>query len=306
MGSYIIRRASWAVVTIFVIIVVTYLIAYAVPSDPARVIAGSHATPSTIHAIDRALGLYKPIYVRLYDYLGQLILHGNMGFDFIMRQPVSQMVLKAAPYTLYLAIASVICELLIAIPVGIISAVKQYSFLDNALRIGTIIGVSMPTYWTGSLMLLIFGFLVPVFPLGGVSLLGVVLPAVSVAITGSAFYARLLRSSMLEVLRMDYVRTAQAKGLPPTAVLARHVFRNALIPVVTYMGLDLGNLLGGLVITETIFSWTGLGLLLNHALGNVDGALIMGITLFSASAIVIMNLLVDIVYAFLDPRISYS
>ena len=306
MGRYIIRRLFWAIVTIFVIIVVTYLIAYAVPSDPARVIAGSHATPSTIHAIDRALGLYKPIYVRLYDFLGALLLHGNMGFDFIMHQPVSQMVLAAAPYTLYLAIASVCAELIIALPIGIISAVKQYSFLDNLLRILTIIGVSMPTYWTGSLMLLIFGFLIPIFPLGGVSLAGGVLPALSVGITGSAYYTRLLRSSMLEVQRMDYVRTAQAKGLSPRRVLIRHVVRNALIPVVTYMGLDLGNLMGGLVITETIFSWTGLGLLLNHALGNVDGALIMGITLFSASAIVIMNVLVDIMYAFLDPRISYS
>lgn len=305
MGNYIARRALWAIVTIFVIVVVTYLITYAIPSDPARVIAGSHATPSTIHAIDRALGMDKPLYVRLIDFIGQLT-HGNLGFDYIMRQPVSQMVLAAAPYTLYLAIASVLAELLIAIPVGIISAIRQYTFLDNALRIGTIVGVSMPTYWTGSLMLLIFGFLVPIFPLGGVSLLGVVLPALSVGISGSAFYSRLLRSSMLEVLRMDYVRTAQAKGLPPRGVLFHHVFRNALIPVVTYMGLDLGNLMGGLVITETIFSWTGLGLLLNHALGNIDGALIMGITLFSASAIVIMNMLVDIVYAFLDPRISYS
>ncbi len=306
MGRYIIRRSLWALVTIFIIIVVTYLIAYAVPSNPARIIAGSHATPSTIHEIDRALGLYKPIYVRLYDYLSQLLLHGNMGFDYIMHQPVSKMVLAAAPYTLYLAIASVCAELIIAVPVGIISAIKQYSFLDNSLRVLTIIGVSMPTYWTGSLMLLIFGFLIPLFPLGGVSLAGVVLPALSVGITGSAYYTRLLRSSMLEVMRMDYVRTARAKGLSPGRVLFRHVVRNALVPVVTYMGLDLGNLMGGLVITETIFSWTGLGLLLNHALGNVDGALIMGITLFSASAIVIMNVLVDIVYAFLDPRISYS
>lgn len=305
MGTYIARRSLWALVTIFVIVVVTYLIAYAVPSDPARVIAGAHATPSTIHAIDIALGLNKPIYIRLLHFLSQL-LRGNMGFDYIMHQPVSQMVLKAAPYTLYLAIASVLAELIIAVPVGIISAVKQYTFLDNALRIGTIIGVSMPTYWTGSLMLLIFGYLIPIFPLGGVSLAGVVLPAVSVGITGSAFYTRLLRSSIMEVMRMDYVRTAEAKGLPPARVLFRHVVRNALIPVVTYLGMDLGNLLGGLVITETIFSWTGLGLLLNHALGNVDGALIMGITMFSATAIVVMNMLVDIGYAFLDPRISYS
>lgn len=305
MSAFIVRRLFWVVITVLVITMITFGITYAVPSNPARVIAGAHATPATIHAIDIALGLNKPIWVRYLHFLGQLV-QGNLGWDFIMHQAVAPMVLQAAPYTLYLAIAAVLAEIIIAAPVGIIAATRQYSFIDNLLRILTIIGVSMPTYWTGSLLLLIFGYFIPVLPLGGVSPAGVILPALSIGITGSAYYARLLRTSLLEVMRSDYVRTAHAKGLSERAVLIKHVLRNALVPVITYMGLDLGNLMGGLIITETIFSWTGLGLLLNQALGNIDGALIMGITLFSATAIVMMNLIVDIVYAFLDPRITYS
>ncbi len=291
--------------TIFAIITVTYFIAYLVPQDPARVIAGSHATAQTIAEIRRALGLDKPLWQRYLIFVGQF-LHGNLGYDFIQQRPVGQMVLQAAPYTAYLAVVAVFFELLFAIPVGIIAAVKRNSFIDGLLRTLTIIGISMPTYWVGSLMLLIFGFYLKWFPLGGVSPLGVVLPAVSVGITGSAYYARILRSSMLEVMRLDYIRTAHAKGLPNWRVLFAHTVRTALIPVVTYFGLDLGALLGGLIITETIFAWTGLGLLLNQAISSLDDSLIIGITLFSATAIVVMNLIVDILYAFLDPRVNYS
>jgi peptide/nickel transport system permease protein len=305
VGNYILRRLVWVVITVFAIVTITYFITYAVPSDPARVIAGPHATPEVLQGIRRALGLNKPIWVRYLDFLGQLV-RGNLGWDFILHRPVAPMVLQAAPNTLYLAIAAVIFELLIAIPVGIISAVKRYSFIDNVVRVLAVLGISMPTYWVGSLLLLIFGFYLGWFPLGGTSLPGVVLPAASYGITGAAYYARILRSSMLDVMRYDYVRTARAKGLHERLVLFRHIFRNALLPVVTYLGLDLGSLLGGLIITETIFNWSGLGLLLNIALNSIDGALIMALTLFSATSIVVMNFLVDIVYAFLDPRISYS
>ncbi len=305
MGPYIARRLVWTVVTIFAIVTVTYFVAYLVPQDPARVIAGAHASAATIEGIRRALGLNKPLWQRYLIFLGQFV-HGNLGYDFIQQRPVAQMVLQAAPYTAYLAVVAVFFELLFAIPVGIIAAVKRNTFIDGLLRVLTIIGISLPTYWVGSLMLLIFGFYLKLFPLGGVSLSGVVLPAVSVGITGSAFYARILRSSMLEVMRLDYIRTARAKGMPERRVLFGHTVRTALIPVVTYLGLDFGTLLGGLIITEVIFDWSGLGLLLNQGISTLDDSLIVGITLFSATAIVVMNLLVDIAYAFIDPRVSYS
>jgi len=295
----------WTVVTIWAILTITYFIAFLVPADPARLIAGQHASAATLAAIRQALGLNKPLWYRYIVYLNGF-LHGNLGWDFIMRRSVGSMVLQAAPYTLYLAVCAVCAELLIGIPVGIIAAVKKYTFIDGFLRTLTILGISFPTYWVGSLLLVIVGFKLGWLPLGGVSAAGVILPALSVGITGSAFYARILRSSMLEVMRLDYVRTARSKGLNERRVLVRHIIRNALIPVVTYLGMDLGTLLGGLIISETIFNWTGLGMLLNQAIGNVDGSLIMGITLFSATAIVCMNLIVDILYAFLDPRISYS
>lgn len=292
-------------VTILAIVTVTYFITYSVPSDPARVIAGPHATPQTLHQIRLALGLYKPLPVRYVEFLGQL-LHGNLGWDYVLHEPIAPMVLQAAPYTGFLAVCAVFFELLIAIPIGIISAVRPYSFLDNLGRVLSVAGISMPTYWVGSLLLLVFGFYLGIFPLGGTSVPGVVLPALSVGITGAAFYARILRSSMLEITDLDYIRTARAKGLREWRVIMKHVFRNALIPVVTYMGLDLGNLLGGLIITEYIFNWSGLGNLLYTALNSIDGALIMGLVLFSATAVVVCNLLVDIAYAFLNPRITYS
>ena len=305
MGSYLVRRAIWTIITIWVILTVTYFIVYLIPSDPARLIAGQHASPATLASIRRALGLYHPLWYRYFVYANQFI-HGNLGYDYIMRRTVSGMVLQAAPFTLYLAVVAVAFELLIGIPIGIISAVKRYSFVDNFLRFLSILGISMPTYWVGSMLLLLVGFKLGWLPLGGVSAQGVILPALSVGITGSAFYARILRSSTLETMRLDYVRTARAKGAKEAIILFRHTIRNSLIPVVTYLGLDLGGLLGGLIVTEYIFNWSGLGFLLNQAIGNDDGSLIMGVTLFSASAIVIMNFIVDIIYAFLDPRVSYS
>jgi len=305
LGPYVLRRIFWTIVTIWAILTVTYFIAYLVPSDPARLIAGQHASAATLASIRRALGLNRPLYIRYLAYAAQF-LHGNLGYDYIMRRTVASMVLQAAPFTFYLAIVAVCFELLIGVPIGIISAVYRYSLVDNVLRFVSILGISMPTYWVGSMLLLLVGFKLGILPLGGVSVAGVVLPALSVGITGSAFYARILRSSTLETMRMDYVRTARAKGAREVSVLFKHTIRNSLIPVVTYMGLDLGALLGGLIVTETIFNWVGLGFLLNTAIGQDDGALIMGITLFSASGIVIMNFLVDLVYAFLDPRVSYS
>jgi peptide/nickel transport system permease protein len=305
MAQYAVRRLLWAVVAVIGVSAITYGIAYGIPANPARLIAGQHASAATVHAIYLQLHLYLPLWQRWLLYLWGMA-HGNFGYSFVYHRPVLAMVAQAAPATFVLAVAAIVCELIIGITVGVVSAVHKGKLSDTVLTVGSLVGISMPTYWMGMLLLLVFGFYLGWFPLHGYSLSGVVLPALSVGLTGSAFYARVLRATMLEMADMDYVRTARAKGLPEGRVLARHLVRNALIPLVTLMGLDFSSLLGGLIVSEVIFGWPGLGLLANQAIGNLDEAVIEGVTLYAACAVVLMNLLVDLVYALLDPRISYS
>jgi ABC-type dipeptide/oligopeptide/nickel transport system permease component len=306
VANYILRRLFWVVVSLFGISAITYFITYGIPANPARLVAGQHATPATLHAVALALHLNLPVWQRYLLYLEGAVLHGNLGYSYVFHRPALGMVEAAAPPTLLLAVAALLAELLLGVPVGIISATRYGSKLDQTLMVLSILGVSMPTYWFGVLLLYIFGFLLGWFPMAGYSLAGVVLPALSVGISGSAYYARILRSTILDVMHQDYVRTARAKGLPERGVLWRHIVRNALIPFVTYMGMDFGSLLGGLIVSEVVFGWPGLGMLLNQAIGNLDAAVIQAITVYAAAAIVIVNLLVDLVYAFLDPRIQYA
>jgi peptide/nickel transport system permease protein len=305
VANYIVRRLFWVVVSLVGISVITYFITYGIPANPARLVAGQHATPATLHAVALALHLNLPVWQRYLLYLEGAVLHGNLGYSFVFHRPVVGMVAGAAPATFLLAAAALTAELLLGVPVGLISATRYSSRLDQVLMVLSVLGVSMPTYWFGVVLLYVFGFLLGWFPMSGYSLAGVVLPAFSVGISGSAYYARILRSTILDVMHQDYVRTARAKGLGEGRVLFRHIVRNALIPFITYMGMDFGALLGGLIVSEVIFGWPGLGMLLNQAIGNLDGAVIEAITLYAAAAIVLMNLLVDLIYAFLDPRIQY-
>jgi peptide/nickel transport system permease protein len=292
-------------VAIFCVNAITYFVAFGIPTDPARMIAGQHATAATVAAVARALHLNLPIYERFGLYLWAVV-HGNFGYSYVYNRPVLAMIQQAAPVTATLAVCAITCELLIGVPVGILAAFRRGSGLDGALMVGSLVGISMPTYWLGVLLILVFGYLLGLFPLSGYSAGGLVLPALAVGITGAAFYARLLRSTMLEVMSLDYVRTARAKGMSERTVLFRHVVRNALIPFVTQMGIDFSGLLGGLIVTEVVFGIPGLGLLANQAIGNLDPTVIVGETTYTATAVVVVNLLVDVVYALLDPRISYS
>ena len=292
-------------VAVFCVNAITYFVAFGIPSDPARMIAGQHATAATVAAVALRLHLSLPIWQRFGLYLWG-VLHGNLGYSYVYNRPVLSMIQNAAPVTASLAVCAITAELLIGVPVGIIAASRRGSTLDSLLMVGSLVGISMPTYWLGVLLILILGYVAGLFPLSGYSLGGLVLPALAVGITGAAFYARLLRSTMLEVMHMDYVRTAQAKGLPSRTVLFRHVVRNALMPFVTQMGIDFSGLLGGLIVTEVVFGIPGLGLLANQAIGNLDPTVIVGETTYTATAVVFINLLVDLVYALLDPRISYD
>lgn len=304
MTHYIVRRVLWMFVAVFFVNAITYFVAFGIPPDPARMIAGQHATAATVAAVARALHLNLPIWQRFLLYLWG-VAHGNLGYSYVYNRPVLSMIQQAAPVTAALAVAAILAELVIGVPVGIIAAYRRGSRLDAALMVGSLVGISMPTYWLGVLLILFLGYMAGLFPLSGYSLRGLVLPALAVGITGAAFYARLLRSTMLEVMGLDYVRTARAKGMSERAVLFRHVVRNALIPFVTQMGIDFSTLLGGLIVTEVVFGIPGLGLLANQAIGNLDPTVIVGETTYTATAVVVVNLLVDIVYAFLDPRISY-
>lgn len=306
MTNYIIRRLIYAFLTLLGVSLVTFLVVYAVPADPAAVIAGPYADAQTVANIRHQLGLDRPLTVQYGLFLWHA-LQGDWGVSFINQLPVIQQILDRFPATVQLGLAAFFTQLLIGIPLGILAAVKQNSWLDNLVMSNVLIGLSLPRYWLGVMLLFIFAFKLSWFPLGGYGKpANLVLPALTVGLTGAAYYARLLRSSMIEVKRQDYVLTARAKGISQARVLFFHVMRNSLIPVVTWAGIDLASFLGGLIIVEAVFGWPGIGQLTFQAIQNVDIPLIMGTVLFSAIIVVLANLIVDICYVFLDPRISYD
>lgn len=306
MLSYIIRRLGGALVVLFGISVVTFLLAYAIPSDPARMIAGPKASIETVMAIRHSLGLDKPLPIQYLDYVWRLI-HGNLGMSYVYNLPVATLIAQRFGPTAILALACWIAELVIGIPLGIFTARRARKASDYIVSILALVGISILVPWLGIVLLYWLGFKFPIFPLGGAGGIShLILPALTFGITGAAAYTRLLKSSMLEVLGQDYVRTARAKGASEGRVVNRHVIRNALIPVITYGGIDVGYLLGGVVLLEVTFNWNGLGILAYNAISENDVPVIMGTVLLTALLVVLFNLLVDIAYVFVDPRIRYS
>ena len=286
--------------------VITFSLTYVVPADPALVIAGPRATAEAIANIRAQLGLDRPLYVRYGEYVWGL-LHLDLGKSYLRNRPVLGQILDRFGATAELALACVLMQLLIGLPVGVVSAVKQHSLSDRASMLLSLLFLSAPPFWLGLVLLFLLGFLVPIFPLGGYGTpLHVVLPALTLGLTGSAWYARMLRSSMLEILSADYVRTARAKGLREQIVVIRHALQNAIPPILTMAGMDLGRFAGGLIVVETVFGWPGIGQLALEALYSFDVPMVMGVVLFGSTLVVAMNLLVDVAYGFLDPRIKYQ
>lgn len=287
---------------------ITFVIAYLIPADPARMILGPHASPATVAALHRELGLDRPLWTQFGIYLEHL-LAGNLGISYYYSQPVSTLLWPHAGRTALLAVACIIAELVIGVPIGVLAAAKRHTIVDRLLMVGSLIGVSLPTFFVGVVLLYELAFIHGWFPLGGyagpLALAYYVLPALTIGITGAAFYSRLLRASILEVVGSDFIRTARSKGLSERQVLFRHVIPNALIPFVTQIGLDLGNFMGGLIVIETVFGWPGVGTLTYTSIQNLDEPTIIGVTIFAAVAVTLANLLVDLLYATLDPRISY-
>jgi peptide/nickel transport system permease protein len=306
MSNYILRRVFWIFLVMFAAITFTFFLTYVIPADPAAQIAGPTAGAREIENIRKGLALDQPVHVQYFNYLGNL-LRGDLGRSWMFRRPVSDAIIGALPASAMLALAAGLVELIIGAIIGTISAVYRYHWIDRVSMIFALIALSLPSFWFGLILLYVFGFLIPIFPLGGYGgLQHLVLPALAVGIPYSAWYARMLRSSVREILNEDYVRTARAKGLRDFRVILKHVMPNALIPVVTMWGMDLGRFIGGLALVEVIFGWPGLGWQAVQAAKNLDVPVVMGSVLFVSAIMAVMNLIVDIVYGWLDPRVRLS
>jgi peptide/nickel transport system permease protein len=311
MGTYIVRRLGWSVVVLFAIAFVTFVVTFLLPADPARMIAGIRATAADVERIRHALGLDQPFVVQFADYLGRLA-NGDFGHSYIQNRPVLGLILERFPATLQLALAGLAVELLIGIPLGIFAATRRGTWSDRVSTLFTITLVAAPSFLVGYLLLNFLAFQpqilagVEIFPIGGYKpfdLRYLALPAITLGFSGAAYYTRLTRTAMLDELGSDYVRTARSKGLVERVILWRHAFRNAVGPVLTQIGLDLGFFMGGVVIVERVFSWPGIGKLAVDSIVTADIPLILGTVLFGTLCIVLANLLVDVAQVVVDPRI---
>jgi peptide/nickel transport system permease protein len=268
--------------------------------------AGPSATVETVARIREELGLNDPLWVQYTRYLGRM-LQGDLGFSYRKQVPVTELILSRIPYTLALIVGGILVELLIGLPIGIASAIGRGRWLDRVGMFIAMLGVSMPPFWLGLLLLYWFAFRIPLFPLGGTgSPAHLILPAIAAGLGGAAWYARMMRSSMLDMLTNDYVRTARGKGLSGFRVISRHVLPNALNPIITMAGLDIPWFIGGVVLVERVFNWPGVGRMAVEAIETVDVPLIMGTVIFTALLVVFSGILIDLVQGFVDPRIRHS
>ncbi|AEH51381.1 nickel ABC transporter permease [Pseudothermotoga thermarum] len=303
MLSYIVRRLILAIPVLLGVSLITFILLNVVPGDPVLEMVGKHADPATIERIRKQLGLDDPIIVQFGRFIFNAM-RGDLGRSFKTNQPVMKMIMDTFPTTVKLALTSASVAIVIGIIVGIISAVKQDTIFDHTARIIALAGISAPVFWVAVVFQLIFGLKLKWFPISGYGTWKhMILPAFVLGIRFAASIARYTRSTLLDVIRQDYIRTARAKGLSERAVIFGHALKNALIPVVTIIGMQIGGLLTGSFLVETIFAIPGLGRLSILALSNRDYPLVQGTVLFTAVVYTLANLIVDISYAFLDPRV---
>jgi len=303
MSMHFIRRILDSLLILLGITIVTFLLLYLLPADPARQIAGRSATVQTVENIREQLGLNLPLYEQYWRYLLNL-LQGDLGRSYLQKTEVSELIMSRLPATLLLMVAAIICELILGITMGIIAALWRNSKTDRVLTVVSFTSVSAPQFVVGILLLYVFAVKLQWVPIGGYGTFShLILPALTLGILGAGWYARMMRSSMIDVLEKDYVRTARSKGLSRTRILFRHVMPNALLPIVAMIGIDIGLFMSGIVVVESVFSWPGIGQLAWQAIQRVDIPIIMGVTLVSACAIVIGNLIADMVAPMIDPRI---
>jgi peptide/nickel transport system permease protein len=307
MRNYIIRRLLLLILVLWGVTLVTFILMHVVPGDPAKVLLGKlSGNEVLVTKLRHQLGLDKPLVVQYFEFV-KGILRGNLGNSYKFKASVMSLILERMPATIKLTFGALIIGLLIGLSSGIISAVRRYSIWDTFSMLFAFIGVSMPVFWLAMLLQLLFAVKLGWFHVSGFEgLRDLVLPSVTLGLIYSASIARMTRSSILEVIRMDYVRTARAKGAPERIVFSRHVFRNALIPIVTMIGMQFGGLLTGAALTETVFQIPGVGKLLINSTLDLDYPMIQGGVMFVAIVFVLVNLLVDVLYAYLDPTIRYD
>jgi peptide/nickel transport system permease protein/oligopeptide transport system permease protein len=302
--TFVIRRLLLAVPVLLGVVFVVMLTVEMIPGDAVQLMLGEHATPEAVAKLRDYLGLDKPLLVRYVEYVRRL-LTGDLGRSIQQNRPVADELADAWPATLELTVAALVIAAAVGVTAGIVSAAWPNSLFDAVARIGSLFGLSMPVFWTGLVLIVVFALWLPWLPVGGVgSPAHLVLPAVTLSLPSVAMVARMTRGSVLEVLREDYVRTARAKGVAERFVVAKHALRNAAIPILTLLGLQAGQLMGGAVLTETVFAWPGLGRLMVKAIFARDYVLLQGAVLIFALAFVVINLAVDVTYGALDPRIS--
>lgn len=303
MLTYILQRLLGALFVIFGVVSIVFLLIHMIPGDPVEIMLGESASTTDREALRVALGLNQPLWVQFQQYLAGL-LQFDMGNSIHFRRPVSDLLLERLPATGLLAAMTLLITLVLALPLGIIAAVRRDTVWDSGAMTFSMLGVSIPNFWLGPILILVFSLWLGWFPVSGRNGFGsVILPALTLSTGLIAVLSRMVRSSMLEVLGEDYMRTAKAKGLPPQRVILHHGLRNALLPVITLLGLQLGALLAGAVITETVFSWPGVGLLTIESIQSRDYPVVQACVLLISVTYVLVNLLTDLAYAWVDPRI---
>ncbi|WP_374377587.1 ABC transporter permease [Dongia sp.] len=303
MTAYILRRLLRAALILVGVSIITYLLLFLLPADPARQVAGRTASVAQVEQVRQQLGLDRPVWEQYGRYVARLAT-GDLGRSYVQRSQVSELIGARLPATLLLMVGAICAELVIGLTLGTFAAFRRNTRTDQAMMLGAFVFVSTPQFFLGYLLLFIFAVGLGWFPIGGYGTWQqLVLPSLTLGLIGAGWYARMMRSSIIEVLRQDYVRTARAKGLARARIVAVHIVPNALLPILAMIGLDIGAFMGGIVVVESVFGWPGIGQLTWQAIQQIDIPIIMGVTLVSACAIVIGNLLADLVAPLIDPRI---
>ncbi len=308
MLVYVVKRLISLLPVLFGVTLLVFLFSYISLGDPVRAMMGQRGDPEVIAQIRKDYGLDEPFYVQYGLYMSKL-LRGDLGRSYRQQRQVTEIILERLPATIRLAIAAMLIAMVLGCTAGILAAIKQYSLVDNLIMVFSLLGISTPVFWSGMMLILVFASMLQWFPVSGYgegSLHYLVLPAVTLGALQTGYIARMTRSCLLETLRQDYMQTARAKGLGEGIILLKHGLKNACIPVVTVIGISFADLLTGAPLTETIFSWPGIGRLMVTAVSSRDFPVVMGCTLFFALIYVGANLGVDLLYAYLDPRIRYD
>ena len=304
MLRYALTRIGQAALILLGVAMFTFVLIYLVPVDPAAEMAGRSATPQQIESVRHEAGLDRPLPVQFGVYLLNLT-RGNLGQSYVQRSPVASLLLRRVPATMLLLSAAIVAELVIGLAAGIVAAVNRGRALDRAVMLFALVGVSTPRFVMGILMLYLFAVELAWFPIGGYGeLRHLVLPALTIGVLGGGWYSRMMRSSMVEALQQDFIRTARAKGARETRIVLVHALRNAFLPILAMIGIDMGQFMGGSVVVESIYGWPGVGQLMWQSIQEIDIPVIMAITLIAAVAIVLSNLAIDLIAPLVDPRIK--